>query len=300
MQDIDLSVTICSWNTLPDLRVCLQSLEAARGEGSFEVVVIDNASGDGSAKMVAEEFDWVRLFALDQNLGFGRGHNYAFAQSDARLLMALNSDTIVHATAIEKIIRFMDSDASIGIVGPKLLNPEGTLQMSCRRFPTPVAALFRNTPLGKLFPNNRFTRDYLMSDWPHSEARDVDWVSGAALTMTRRLYNQNGGFDEQFFMYLEDVDICYRAHEKGYRVVYYPEAVVTHAIGRSTDRVANRMIRQFHKSMMLFYRKHYLPKTNALLRPFAILAAEAMLFTRQSIFIIKNHIDAHRRKRSAK
>jgi len=182
-------------------------------------------------------------------------------------------------------------------LGPKLLNPDGSLQFSCRRFPTPSAALFRNTPLGKLFPKNRFTRDYLMLDWAHDKPQDVDWVSGAAFFITRKALDKVTGFDEQFFMFLEDVDICWRVHEAGLRVVYYPESVVTHIIGRSTDIVANQMIRQFHSSMMLFYRKHYLPRTNLLLRLPAVCAAQTMLWLRQSILISKNKLDDWKRRR---
>lgn len=298
MPDFDISITICSWNTRPDLEVCLRSLDEVRSEANFEVVVVENASDDGSREMVESLFPWVRLLLPGENLGFGKGHNLAFKESKGNYLMALNSDTIVHAGAIARVVDFMRKNSDVGIVGAKLLNPDGSLQMSCRRFPTPAAAVFRNTPLGRLFPKNRFTRDYLMTNWEHNAVRDVDWVSGASLTISRELYEKIGGFDEQFFMYLEDVDLCYRAHEAGYRVVYVPDAVITHAIGRSTDRVANIMIRQFHKSMMLFYKKHYLPKTPLLLRPFALFAAYAMLFVRQSIFILKNKVDEFNRGRA--
>lgn len=297
MPDLEASITICSWNTREDLRVCLESLERSRAEAAIEVVVVDNASGDGSADMVQTNFPWVRLFRMEHNLGFGAGHNYAFERSGGEFLFALNSDTVVHAGAIRTLLDYMGQNGDVGICGPKLLNPDGTLQFSCRRFPTPQAMLFRNTPLGKLFPKNKYTREYLMLDWPHDEPRDVDWLSGAALCIRRECYKKIGGFDDRFFMYLEDVDLCYRAHEAGFRVVYVPSAVITHAIGRSTDIVANKMIRQFHKSMMLFYKKHYLPKLNALVRPFAIAAAECALFLRQSLFIGKNKLDDMRRKR---
>jgi GT2 family glycosyltransferase len=295
--DVELSVTICSWNTREYLRACLASLELARSEGTIEVIVIDNASNDSSAEMVETEFPWVRLERLSNNVGFGAGHNLAFTRAKGDLIMPLNSDTEIHASAIRQLIAFMRENTDVGIVGPKLLNPDGSLQFSCRRFPTPSAMLFRNTPLGRLFPNNRFTRDYLMTDWSHDEPRDVDWVSGAAFCLRRELYDSVGGFDERFFMYLEDVDLCKRAHEAGYRVVYFPGAVITHAIGKSTDIVANTMIRQFHHSMWLFYCKHYLPKTLLPIRPFAILAARFVLWMRQSLFIIKNKLDDWKRKR---
>ena len=136
-----------------------------------------------------------------------------------------------------------------------------------------------------------------MQDWAHDESRDVDCLSGAALCLKRELYEKIGGFDEQFFMYLEDVDLCKRAHEAGYRVVYLPDAVITHAIGRSSDKVANEMIKQFHKSMMLYYKKHNLRKIFFLFRPFAFIFAKFFLWLRQATLLTKNKLDDWKRRR---
>jgi GT2 family glycosyltransferase len=297
VQDLDLSITICSWNTLKDLDACLRSLEDERATVQFEVIVIENASDDGSPQMVQDKYPWVNLQVQSTNLGFGKGHNLGFGLAKGKVLVALNSDTVVHAGALASMAAFLSENPDIGIAGPKLLNPDGSLQLSCRRFPTPIAALFRNTPFGKLFPKNRFTREYLMSDWAHDEPRDVDWVSGAALFLSRDAYAKIGGFDERFFMFLEDVDICKRAHEAGFRVVYYPKAVITHAIGRSTDLAANAMIRQFHQSMMLYYKKHNLRQMPVLARPFAAIGAGLGLWLRQSVFILKNKRDDYLRRK---
>lgn len=295
-QDLDLSITICSWNTKEDLRYCLQSLENQKGDVSFEVIVWDNASEDNSAEMVEKEFPWVRLIKSPANIGFSAGHNRAASCSKGHFLFVLNSDTYVHPGALKKIIDYMKEHPDTAILGPKLLNPNGTLQYSCRRFPTPMAALFRNTPLGKLFPRNPYLREYLMQDWSHDEIREVDWVSGAAMCVRREAWEKLKGFDEQFFMYMEDVDICFRAWQMGMRVVYFPQAVVTHAIGRSTDRVANKMIRLFHKSMLGFYKKNYLPKVPLWLRPFAVMGASLLLFGRCYTLIAKNIWDEIRRR----
>ncbi|RYG35508.1 glycosyltransferase family 2 protein, partial [bacterium] len=180
MLDLDLSITICSWNTLEDTRACLLSLQAVQGEARFETIVVDNNSEDGSPDMIAAEFPWVRLEKMARNLGFTGGHNHAFAIRRGRHVMPLNSDTIVHPGALSRLMAHLERHPETGVVGPKLLNPDGSLQLSARRFPTPAAALFRNTPLGRMFPNNRFVRAYLMEDFDHSEATPVDWVSGAA------------------------------------------------------------------------------------------------------------------------
>lgn len=295
--DFELSITICSWNTKEDTRKCLQSIYDCSHEGKIETIVIENASEDSSAEMIENEFPWVNLIKLEQNVGFAKGHNIGFKESKGEILMALNSDTIVHRGALHNLISFLKQNKDVGIAGPKLLNPDGSLQYSCRKFPTPLAALFRNTPLGKMFPKNKYARDYLMQDWAHDESRDVDWLSGAALCIKRELYEKIGGFDEQFFMYLEDVDLCKRAHEAGYRVVYLPDAIITHAIGRSSDRVANEMIKQFHKSMMLYYKKHNLRKTFFLFRPFASAFAKLFLWLRQTTLLAKNKLDDWKRRR---
>lgn len=296
MPDFDLSITICSWNTQEDLRACLASLEAVRGEANFETIVVDNDSEDKSAEMVEAEFPWVVLFKMKQNLGFTGGQNYAMERRRGRHAFMLNSDTVVHEGAIAKLMSYVDANPDVGMVGPRLLNPDGSLQYSCRRFPNPIAALFRNTPIGKLFPNNRYTRDYLMQDWNHDSELDVDWISGAALLATEACIAKIGLLDPEYFMFSEDVDWCWRCHEAGFRVVYLPDAVITHAIGRSTDKVPNRMIGRFHRSMFRFYGKNMVPKMPLPVRPFALGFAGCALLARASLFITKNKIDLIRRK----
>ncbi len=291
MKDFDLSVLICSWNTKDDLRACLASLDSVRGEGNFEVVVIENNSADGSGDMVLREFPIVRLLQQYKNLGFTGGNNLGIAERRGRHALLLNSDTIVHPGAIKALLAAEKEHPEIGILGPKLLNPDGSLQFSCRRFPNPVAALFRNTPLGRLFPKNRFTRDYLMTDWDHSVPREVDWVSGAALLIREEALEKVGGLDPDFFMFCEDIDLCWRAKDAGFPTWYFPSAVISHKIGSSTSKAPNRMIFRFHRSMLLFYRKHQLRSVAAPLRPFAYMGAATALTLRASLFLVKNQID---------
>lgn len=296
MPDFALSVTICSWNTVALLDQCLASVEAVRGEANFETIVVDNGSKDGSAQMVRDRYPWVRLLAQDVNLGFTGGHNLAIRERRGEHAFLLNSDATLHPGCIPELLRFYAENPQAGIIGPRILNPDGSLQMSCRKFPIPAAALFRNTLLGKLFPNNRFSREYLMEDWDHSAVRDVDWVSGAAMFVSKEVIEKVGLMDEAFFMYCEDVDWCFRAHQGGFRVVYLPTAVVTHAIGKSTDQAANRMILRFHRSMLYFYKKNLLPTRPAVLRPIYWFGALLALTLRASIFIAKNKIDVVRRR----
>jgi len=296
VSDFDLSITICSWNTIEDTRACLQSLREAKNEANFEVIVVDNNSEDGSPIMVADEFPEFILLAQSKNLGFTGGHNLALQSAKGTHKALLNSDTVVHPGAIKALKDFMDSNPDAGIVGPKLLNPDGTLQYSCRRFPNPIAAAFRNTFLGRLFPKNKYTRDYLMQDWQHDDPREVDWVSGAALFIRGDCLSKIGLLDDQLFMFCEDVDWCKRAWQAGYKVKYLPQAVITHAIGRSTDKAPNRMIARFHRSMFRYYLKHNVPEATPIARPFLIAFAAVALTVRASLFLTKNKIDIVRRK----
>lgn len=296
MPDFDLSITICSWNTIVDLRDCLQSLRSARDEVVFEVIVVDNASNDGSADMVAIEFPEYTLIRSQTNLGFTGGHNLALGNCRGRVLALLNSDTVVHANTLLRVVEFMDSNATVGVVGPRLLNPDGSLQLSCRHFPNPMAAAFRNTILGRLFPNNRFLRDYLMTDFAHDKPREVDWVSGAALFFRAELASKIGFLDDKFFMYCEDVDFCKRAWDVGWRVVYLPDAVITHAIGRSSDKAPNRMIARFHLSMLRYYTKHVITHQSFALRPFTWIFTASALGVRATVFYVHNKFDLMRRR----
>ncbi len=296
MPDLELSVTICSWNTQDDLRACLRSLEAVRDEAAFEVIVVDNNSEDGSPDMVEREFPWVCLHRMSSNLGFTGGHNFALERRAAPHAFLLNSDATVHPGALRTLLEYARTHPEAGIVAPKLLNPDGSLQFSCRRFPNPLAALFRNTPLGKLFPKNRFTREYLMADFAHDEPKAVDWVSGAAFLVTQTVMEKVGLMDPDYFMFCEDVDWCFRTWKGGWQVIYLPQALVTHAIGRSTDKAPNRMIGGFHRSMLRFYRKHMLPQIAWPLRPFAWLAAASAIALRASFFILKNKWDNLKRR----
>jgi GT2 family glycosyltransferase len=254
---LDLSVIIVNWNTRDDVGRCLHSLEGAAPGLRVEVVVVDNGSRDGSARLVARRFPWVRLLALRANLGFARGNNLALAHTTGRYRLLLNPDTLVHGDALAQLVAYADSQPRVGLLGPRLLNPDGSLQASCRRFPTVSALLFRNTPLGTLFPRNPWARSYLMESDDHEAPRDVDWLSGACLLARAEMIAEIGALDERFYMYVEDMDWCRRAHDAAWRVSYLPSAVVTHAVGRSSDQRPLAMLRAHHVSMWHYVRKHH-------------------------------------------
>jgi len=291
---MDLSVIILNWNTKVETRDCLNSIFRQTHRHAIEVLVADNASSDGSREMLATEFPQARVVAHPMNLGFGAGNNRAIPATCGRYVLFLNSDTIVTEGAFDALVDFADAHPGAGVVGPKLLNPDGSLQYSCRRFPNLGAGFFRNTPLGRLFPKNRFTQDYLMSDWDHATVREVDWVSGAALMIRREALEQTGGFDEGFFMYSEDVDLCYRVHEAGWQVVYFPDAVIYHAVGRSGRHIPTRMIYHSHRGTYRFYKKHYARNTPLYVRPLVVPG----LVARAAGLILRNRWRGFRRRES--
>jgi len=253
----DLSVCIVNWNTREDLEEAIASVLEPDPGLNPEVIVLDNASQDGSVDMVRERFPDVALIEGDRNLGFAKGYNCAARRASGRHLMILNPDTVVRPGALKRLVDFMDSHQDAAAAGPRLLNSDGTIQYSCRRFPRPMAAILRNTVLGRVVPRNRYTRDYLMVDWDHETVREVDWVSGAAICIRRQAWDEIGGFDEGFFMYAEDMDWCLRARKAGRKIYYCPDAVIAHRIGRSSDQRPIRMVVEFHRSMARFYLKHY-------------------------------------------
>lgn len=277
---MDITISIVNWNTIEELDACLKSVLAQTG-ADVEVIVVDNASSDGSVDFVSSRFPQIKLIANDKNVGFSRAQNQSIKQSHGRYVMLLNPDSVIPETdVLAKLIAFADANPKVGIVGPKIENPDGSLQYSARRFPTIGAGLFRRTPLGKLFPNNKFVKSYIISDWAHDEVRDVDWVSGAALMIRRETIEDIGTLDPDFYMYCEDVDWAYRAGKSGWRVCYYPMSRVIHQIGAASDKAAIRMIYHFHRSMFRFFRKHYARRWKRVATPaiFAAICLRAAFF----------------------
>lgn len=283
---MDVSIVIVNYNTRDYLKDSLGSIYSQKNNIPYEVIVVDNNSTDGSKLLWRDsEFKNIKFIENKENLGFARGCNQGIALSKGRYILVLNPDTVVLNDAIEKMVRFMDENKSVGISGPKILNPDGTIQYSCRKFPNHLFILFgRNSIFTKVSPNNRFSKKYLMSDWNHDENREVDWVSGASLMLRRELIDDIGLFDENFFMFNEDVDICLRAKKAGWSVKYFAEASVIHYIGSSHGKVANRLIIERHKGMAHFYHKHY--KKNLI----CTMITDAAIIMRGFLFLLINNL----------
>jgi GT2 family glycosyltransferase len=271
---IDLSISIVNWNTKDELNNCLISIFSQDCSYTYNVVVLDNASSDDSINMLESDYpDKIQLIKNVENYGFGKAHNQAIKVSESRYILILNPDCVLlDKDVLSKMIAYMDSNHEIGIIGPKILNPDGSLQFSARHFPNMFAGIFRQTVLGKMFPDNRFVRQYLMTDFPHDQIFDVDWLSGSAMFVRKKMIEEIGMLDERFFMYCEDVDLCKRAHLANWRVVYYPEVKITHRIGAASDKNAVGMVKQHHKSMYKYFLKYNSKSPRILLAPLVLIA----------------------------
>ena len=266
---LDLSVIIVSWNVRELLTRCLASLRAA-GIGSWEIIVVDNASSDGSAAMVRQHFPQVRLIANDSNLGFTHGNNQGLAASQGRYVLLLNPDTEVVGEAVATLLTFLDAHPDVGVVGPQLRYPDGSIQPSRRRFPTLATAFVESTVLQPLFAGSRLLRRYYVADRPDDVTQDVDWLVGACLLVRREAIAQAGPLDEGFFMYAEELDWCRRIKQAGWRIVYLPAAQVIHYEGKSSEQnLAARDIR-FHSSKVRYFRQHHGAWQAELLRLFLL------------------------------
>jgi len=254
-----LSAVIVSFNARDHLRRCLDGLFSHLG-GAFEVIVVDNASSDGCADMVERDFPNVRLVRNATNTGFASAANLGVRNARGDVILYLNPDSELHDDPFSSPAAYLRDHPDAGALGVKLLDPDGALQLSVRRFPGLEAALFnRYSLLTRVWPTNPWSRRYLMTDWRHDALSDVDWVSGACLMTTRAVLDRVGYFDEAFFWGFEDVDFCQRVHRAGLRVVYYPETSVVHAIGASARTVPSKAVIARHKGMWRYYRRYLSP-----------------------------------------
>ena len=247
-----LSVCIVSFNAQEALEGCLSSL-LENSEGPLEVIVADNASSDGSAELVKSRFPHVLLLENDENVGFSRASNLCWRRATSELILFLNSDTKVPPGAIDRLASILEARPDVGALGPCLRNEDGTLEMS-------FGAMMRlSSELWQKCLNYGYRLGVLRGyvEKRHARERDVDWVSGACLLTRRSLLERIEGFDENFFLYSEDVDLCARLRSLGCRVVYTPAVSVRHLKGRSVASNQERAFVEAQKSRLHFYRKHY-------------------------------------------
>lgn len=249
---IDLSIVIVSWNTKDLLDQCLASVFADRTGGTMEVWVVDNASSDSSAEMVEERYPQVKLIRNVSNPGFAGANNQAIRQACGKYILLLNPDTKITPGALNTLLRFMDSSPLTGAAGARLLNPDGSLQVSCFPTPTLFREFWRLFHLDVLSP----TAVYRMESWSTSQPRAVDILLGACLLLKRETLDQVGLLDEDYFMYSEEVDLCHRVKNGGWQLHWVPEAEVVHYGGQSTKQTSEKMFFHLYLSKIQFFRKN--------------------------------------------
>ncbi|MGI5837227.1 MAG: glycosyltransferase family 2 protein [Chloroflexota bacterium] len=272
MSLVRLSTIIVSWNTRDLLERCIKSVLASIPESiQSEIIVVDNASTDGSPEMVRSRFPEVSLLVNDRNVGFAEANNQAIRKSAGEYLLLLNPDTEIVGEAIPEMLRFIDQRPDIAVLGPKLLNPDGSVQSSRRSFPTKATAFLESTVLQRLLPNHPALQRYYAMDRSDEVVQEVDWLVGACLMVRSEAVKTVGLLDEGFFMYSEELDWCRRLVDAGWKVMYLPSARVIHYGGQSSDQyLFGRHIR-FQYSKCRYFEKHHGYLFGQLLRCFIFL-----------------------------
>ncbi len=256
---INLSICIVSFHARDLLRECLRSIYGTVDSLSFEIIVVDNHSEDGTLEMLTNEFPDVRLLVNDHNTGYTRPNNQAIRESRGRYIVLLNPDTLVKPNAIAELFGFLETHPQVGIVGPKVLNRDGTLQKQCRRSEArPWDSFCYFSGLSRLFPRDRRFAGYLMTYLDENLTHEAEAVSGSCMMIRRQVIEQIGYQDENFFAYQEDTDYCRRARLADWKVFYDPSAQIIHYGGEGGSNVQPfRSIIEWHRSYYLYYRKHF-------------------------------------------
>ncbi|MCX7661081.1 MAG: glycosyltransferase family 2 protein, partial [Candidatus Omnitrophica bacterium] len=239
------------------LRNCLSSIYNLTCGIEFEVFVVDNASSDGSQEMIKKEFPQVYFIENKENLGFARANNQAFKLARGRYLLLLNPDTKLIDNALKQMVDFMDNHPHIDAIGCKLLYPDGSLQKSCRHFPSVFTDLAETFYLSALFPKSPIFNYYLMGSWAHDSLREVDQPYGACLLFKEEIVKKVGLMDERFFMYYDEVDLCYRIKKTGGKIFFVPQIKIIHYANQSSNQVPLEAERWKYRSRLLFFEKHY-------------------------------------------
>ena len=255
-----LSIAIIHYETPMLLRQCLTALFAGCEALPFEVMVIDNASRRAPVGDLPKAFPDVAFHVNATNVGFAAACNQAMAMATGRYVLVLNPDIIIHRAALDNLVAFMDAHPDAGVCGPQLVYPNGELQLSCRRFPSLWVLLLRIFRLDGVMP--RPVRSYLMADWDHAQVREVDWVIGGCMMLRREAVAEIGFLDDGFFMYYEDIDLCYRLKQAGWRVYYTPEVSAVHHHQRMSARLLPNRLSYYHaRSLWRLVGKHGIKAT---------------------------------------
>jgi GT2 family glycosyltransferase len=272
---VELSIIITSWNTRELLRACLHSISTFPPKDSYEVIVVENASSDGSAEMIQNEFPDVTLIRNASNLGYAQGNNQGAECAKGKYLLLLGSDTEVRKDALQEMLYFMNEHVDAGAAGCKLVTPDGKLQPSCKRFPTPWNAVALYCSL------NWLNARYLMKSFNHDGVRTVDQPDATCLIIRKEIVNSSGLFDERFTILYNDVELCRRIWDGGWKIYFIPSAVVMHHGSRSTKQATPKLRLEMYRNILLYYRIHFGRAAMCLLLP--ILFFRFLIITRSVV-----------------
>ncbi|AFH59680.1 glycosyltransferase family 2 protein [Paenibacillus caseinilyticus] len=254
---MDLSIIILNYNTRELTLQCLESVYQSQG-CSFEVIVVDNASKDDSVATIGREYPSVTLVANSANVGYSKGNNQGMRLAKGRYILLLNSDTVIEPDTLKIMVDLMDKNPRFGAAGCKIVLPDGSLDKACKRgFPTPSASFYYAFGISKLFPKSAKFNQYQLSHLDPDEEYPVDCLVGAFMMVRKEAIERVGMLDEEFFMYGEDIDWCYRIKQAGWGIYYYPRTQIIHYKGASSRRKPFKIIYEFHRAMFLFHKKHF-------------------------------------------
>ena len=259
-----ISILIVSFNTKDVLRECLESVQMSSRGLHVETIVVDNHSKDNSVQMVREEFPWVHVIESNENLGFGRANNLAFEAAHGRYIVLLNSDAFLQENTLSLSLEKMQANPTVGLASGRLVGRDGVLQPSARMFPSPMRQLLVISGLADKFPKSRFFGQADRTWADPMQAAEVDWVPGAYSIIPARILHEHGFFDPRFFLYYEEVDLCLRIQNAGFKIMYWPEICVVHVGGESSRQIKTLEMSQTGaqlvlwrmRSTLLYYRKH--------------------------------------------
>jgi GT2 family glycosyltransferase len=275
-----LSIIIVNYNGRDYLKDCLNSLKKFPlpdlKEYDFDIVIIDNASTDGSVEMTEKFFPGMEVIKNSKNEGFAAANNIGIKKTFSEYILLLNSDCEVYRDSLLKLVDFMDKKKDAGVAGPKILNSDGSLQLSCRKFPSIIDAAMHSL-IGGFKPDNPFSRRYQLADICKDETFVTDWVSGSCMIIRREALKSTGLMDEKYFMYVEDTDLCYQMWQKNWKVYYYPESIILHHWGKSTKKGSLSSSIMMQKSAAYFFRKNNRRSSKILLYPLILVVLGARI-----------------------
>ena len=293
---MDVSVVIVSYNVANYLSECLSSFKRET-TCEYEIIVIDNNSDDKSVEVVKTNHPDAQIIQNDTNVGFARANNMGFKLADGRYLFMLNPDTVLLNGTVDKLVQFMDESPEIGVCGPKVLNPDLTIQYTCHHFPSLSITLTNYLQLQRFFPKNKFFGREHMTYWNYDEIKEIDWITGCSLMIRKKAMDDVGYLDENYFMYSEECDLSYRMKQNNWQTVFFPDSALIHYGGQSSSNQQNQNVHAktitnyLFNSKYYFFLKHYGRGQEFLLRVLDLMYYSLVLFKNKIMFTKQNRKD---------